>query len=345
MSTESILWMGDIEPWMNEEIIMKSFLDYNIKPKSIKMIKDKRLNLPRNYCFVNFDNMIEANQAIIQLNDKKLPNTNINFKLNWANQNSEGNKNLYVGNLPRDVDDIELYSLFKSKYPSVHHASIIMEKGVSKGFGFVYILEKDDYDKCLREMDGFIFHNNVIKVKERKKKNEENEDKNKIKIEYKNNKLFNKAFNIKNDSKINLYKKKNKNQLNLNEINNNYYYKINNNYGLISLNNFNPNQLNLNAISSFYPKKRAEEEFSQESTFSSQEKEQDLSSSCSNSSNKQKRKFSDNIELLESDDHKSLNKKIQESIDKMFEHYKYNNRGNESKFYYIFNDLLIFLFL
>jgi hypothetical protein len=50
MNTESILWMGDIEPWMSEEIIMKSFLDNNIKPKSIKMIKDKRLNLLRNYC-------------------------------------------------------------------------------------------------------------------------------------------------------------------------------------------------------------------------------------------------------------------------------------------------------
>ena len=60
--------------------------------------------------------MIEANQAIIQLNDKKIPNTNINFKLNWANQNSEGCRNLYVGNLPPEVDYIELYSLFKSKY-------------------------------------------------------------------------------------------------------------------------------------------------------------------------------------------------------------------------------------
>ena len=277
--------------------------------------------------------MIEANQAIIQLNDKKIPNTNINFKLNWANQNSEGCRNLYVGNLPPEVDYIELYSLFKSKYPSVHHTSIITENGVSKGFGFVYFIDKDDYDKCLKEMDGFIFHNNPLKVKERKKKSEEkNENKNIIKNNYKYNKLFDKTININNNLKINQYKKKNKNQINLKEINNNYFYKINNNFSFNNQNNFNSNQLNLNTIASFYPKRRAEEDCSQESTYSSLGGEQDLS--LSNSSTSQKRKFSDNIELLESDDQKALNKKIQESVDKMFERYKYYNKTSESKFLY-----------
>ena len=344
MSTESTLWMGDIEPWMNEEIIMKSFTENNINPISIKMIKDKRLNLLRNYCFINFDNMIEANKALIQLNGKKMPNANLKFKLNWANQNSEGNKNLYVGNLPPDIDDIELYTLFKSKYPSVHHASIITDQGVSKGFGFIHFLEKDDYDKCLKEMDGYIFHNTPIKVKERKKKNEEKkaEEKNIIKTKNNinrnsnnNNKIINNnIININNDSKFTLFKKKNNknNQLNLNDNNNNYYYKLNNNnYYLNNTKNFNGNHINTNNISSFYPKRKNEENLSQESTFSNQEKDQDLSSSNSYSSIHQKRKFSDNIDLLESNDEKTLNKKIQESVDKLFEHYKYCNKNSESK--------------
>ena len=98
--------MGDIESWMNEEIIMKSFTECGIKPISIKTIKDRKLNLLRNYCFINFDNMVEANKALIQLNGKKLPNANFNFKLNWANQNCEGNKNLYIGNLSPEIDDM-----------------------------------------------------------------------------------------------------------------------------------------------------------------------------------------------------------------------------------------------
>lgn len=336
MSTESTLWMGDIKPWMNEDIIMKSFTLLGIKPKSIKMIKDKKLNLLRNYCFINFDSMIEANKALIQLNGKKLPNADFNFKLNWANQNSEGNINLYVGNLAPDIEDIELYNLFKSKYPSVHHASIITDKGVSKGFGFIHFIDKKDYDKCLKEMDGYIFHNQAMRVKERNKKNEEEKNNNQIKnIIYRNNIRINLNDN-NNDSKINLNKRKNniKNNkdLNMNEYNN--YYKINNNnYYINNINNLKQNQINLNNITSFYPKRRIEEDVSQETTFSSQEKvkDQDLSSSNSNSSIHKSRKFSDNIELLESNDQNGLNKKIQESVDKMFEHYKYYQGNSRSK--------------
>ena len=327
MSTENRLWMGSIEPWMTEEIIMKSFNEYGFNPSSIKMIKDKRLNSLRNYCFINFDSMSEANKALLQLNGKKIKDGNLKFKLNWANQNSKENPNVYVGNLSPEIDDIELYNLFKEKYPSVHHASIITDKGVSKGFGFVHFLKREDYDKCLKEMDGFIFHNNAIKVKERKKKAVNSEEK---KSDSKNNKGKSNDFSI-----------------NLENNNNCYYYKINNNnnnynYNYYNSSNYNMHQINnikLNELSSFHDKYRREEESSlidNESTFSSQEKTQDLSLSNSNSNsnnsfNPQKRKFSNDLELLESDDQIELNKKIQESVDKMFEHYKYYYNNNESK--------------
>ena len=215
MSIENILWMSDIEPWMNEEIIMKSFKAYGFQPKSVKMIKDRKLNKIRNYCFINFDNIIEANRTLIQLNGKNLPNSNIKFKLNWANLNSRENPNVYVGNLSPEIDDIELYTLFKERYPSVHHASIITDKGISKGFGFVHFLEKKDYEKCLKEMDGFIFHNKAIKVKERKKKN--------INVEEINTKNNHKNSNCKI------------NDLNINLINNNT--KVDNNNQNFNINN------------------------------------------------------------------------------------------------------------
>ena len=44
---ESTLWMGDIEPWMTQEIIMNSFFEYGIKPSSIKMIKDHKLKISK----------------------------------------------------------------------------------------------------------------------------------------------------------------------------------------------------------------------------------------------------------------------------------------------------------
>ena len=332
MSIENTLWMSDIEPWMNEEIIMQFFKANGFHPTSVKMIKDRKVNKIRNYCFINFDNIVEANKTLIQLNGKNLPYSNIKFKLNWANLNSRENPNVYVGNLSPDIDDIELYTLFKGRYPSVHHASIIIDNGISKGFGFVHFLEKKDYEKCLKEMDGFIFHNKAIKVKERKKKN--------INVEEINTKNNHKNSNCKiNDLNINLIN--NNTKLN----NNNQNFNINNicNYNYYNSSHFNMNPINqiknkkLNNISSFYSNHRREEESSftdNESTFSSQEKVQDLSLSNSNSNsnfiNQQKRIFINNLEILERDDEKELLKNIQESVDKMFEHYKYC-KNNESK--------------
>ena len=82
MNTEGTLWMGDIEPWMDESFILDSFEDYGFKPKSVKLIIDKRFNKCKNFCFVNFNNLEEANDAIFSLNAKKIPNTDIFFKLN-----------------------------------------------------------------------------------------------------------------------------------------------------------------------------------------------------------------------------------------------------------------------
>ena len=342
MSTENTLWMGDIEPTMTEQIILEAFYYYDIKPISVKLIKDKKTNTYRNYCFINFDNIIEANKALSKLNGKKFPNSSNIFKLNWSNYNSEFNKNVYVGNLPQNVDDIELYNFFKQKYNSVHHASVILDNGISKQYGFVHFLNEADYENCLKEMDGVIFHGNNIRVRERNRKNfndENNNSKNKL-DDVKNNKnnlqKNNKYFLI-NKKKYTSYNNNNNNN-NKNNNNNNCNSNNNNNCNNINYNtNYNLhkkgldiNSLDLNEVSSFYPKNKfrlSENSGSsltenEDSTVYSQDKELNLSSSCT--SVPQKRKFSYNFDLLESNDECLLNKKIQESINKTLEHYKYS---------------------
>jgi RNA recognition motif-containing protein len=214
MSDENTLWMGDIQPWMNESIIINSFQQFNIYPINVKLIKDKKKNINRNYCFVTFKNCQDAQNAY-NLNGNKLPNVNINFKLNKAEHQTL--KTAYVGNLNLKVGDNELYKLFSQKYKSVHHANVINEKGISKGFGFVIFKNEDDYNRCLKEMNGYNFYGNNIKVREKKKKDEE-------------------INNINNNNLIGK-KNKNKNKNNLNEINEE---KINN----IFLNNQNNNDNN-----------------------------------------------------------------------------------------------------
>jgi RNA recognition motif-containing protein len=278
MITEGTLWMGDIEPWMDEAFIIEAFKECGFEPKSIKLIIDKRLNKYKNFCFVNFNNIEEANNALFNLNAKKIPKTNMFFKLNLTKSNSESCKNAYVGNLSPKINDIELFNFFKSKYPSVYYASIITDKGVSRGYGFVHFAKEEEYQQCLNEMDGALFHNKVIRVKEKKSPDE----------------------------------------------------CTKNNFNLYNKLNFLP-YLNNKFINSFYTDMNLEEEnssnFNDDSTFSGQEKDQDLFSS--NSSNSQKKSFSENIEIIENDDHTTLNSKMIESVNKLYEHERSNKKISE----------------
>ena len=309
---ESTLWMGDIEPWMTREIILESFFEYGLKPSSIKMIKDHQFNSIKNYCFVNFDSITEANKAIISLNGKNIPKTNINFKLNWANKHCEMNRNLYVGNLPNDIDDLQLFNIFKEKYQSIHHVSIMTDNGQSKGYGFIQFTDKYDYDKCLKEMNGYVIKGKAIIIRERKKKKNDEKNNNNMNNVYRFNKI-NRPIN--NTSSNNIISSKQfinnniynitKNQ-NISEINNSIFVRNNDNSGMNPFFSIN------NEINKF-----------------NSEDEEDLSSSNSSSSNIEKRKFSDNLDLIVKDDHNALNRKIQESVDKLFEHYKYIAKNSE----------------
>lgn len=309
---ESTLWMGDIEPWMTREIILESFFEYGLKPSSIKMIKDHQFNSIKNYCFVNFDSITEANKAIISLNGKNIPKTNINFKLNWANKHCEMNRNLYVGNLPNDIDDLQLFNIFKEKYQSIHHVSIMTDNGQSKGYGFIQFTDKYDYDKCLKEMNGYVIKGKAIIIRERKKKKNDEKNNNNMNNVYRFNKINRPINNTSSNNNIsskqfinnNIYNIT-KNQ-NISEINNSIFVRNNNNSYMNPFFSIN------NEINKF-----------------NSEDEEDLSSSNSSSSNIEKRKFSDNLDLIVKDDHNVLNRKIQESVDKLFEHYKYIAKNSE----------------
>ena len=309
---ESTLWMGDIEPWMTREIILESFFECGLKPSSIKMIKDHQFNSIKNYCFVNFDSITEANKAIISLNGKNIPKTNINFKLNWANKHCEMNRNLYVGNLPNDIDDLQLFNIFKEKYQSIHHVSIMTDNGQSKGYGFIQFTDKYDYDKCLKEMNGYVIKGKAIIIRERKKKKNDEKNSNNMNNIYRFNKINRPINNTSSNNNIsskqfinnNIYNIT-KNQ-NISEINNTIFVRNNDNSGINPFFSIN------NEINKF-----------------NSEDEEDLSSSNSSSSNIEKRKFSDNLDLIVKDDHNVLNRKIQESVDKLFEHYKYIAKNSE----------------
>ena len=256
MSTENNLWMGDIKPWMDESFILSAFNYYNINPLDVKLIHDRNTNELKNFCFINFENLEEANKCLIMLNGKQIPNTpenvSIKFKLNWANHFSTFNKSVYVGNLSPDVDDISLYNLFKEKYSTVHHASVITDKGKSKGYGFILFGDEKDYERCLNEMNGILFHGNIIKVNEQRKKyddiknNRDNIDKNINNFNNNNHHHQNKKNNHEQNSLNNLYNLNKIKAIKSNNINNNI--NINSQLQNNNINNINNYQTDANSL-------------------------------------------------------------------------------------------------
>ena len=263
MNLENTLWMGGILPGTTETQILNSFRYFNIFPISIKFIKDKQKNKNKSYCFVSFKSFEEANNVLHFLNGKQIPNSEINFNLNWADYH--GVKTAYVGGLNLNVTKDDLFSFFKMKYKSVQNARVICsDNGVSKGFGFVVFKNEDEYNKCLKEMNGINFFGNNIKVREQIKK-EESYNKNKKRIHFDNDKNVNNNIFIKNNlinindiviqnniinNNNNLIKYQNNSNINNNISKINGFNCINNNYennnittnnqdNLIKVNNFN----------------------------------------------------------------------------------------------------------
>lgn len=90
---------------------------------------------------------------------------------NWTDNTladfPENDYRLFVGNLPKDINDAKLVETFSSKYASFAMARIIYDKTnqTSKGYGFVSLLDPREAARAIREMDQSWLGSRPIKVK------------------------------------------------------------------------------------------------------------------------------------------------------------------------------------
>lgn len=94
------LWIGEIDNWMDENFISKSFYQFGYKSKSVKIIRDK-LSTSKAYGFVEFDSPEIAKEVLNFLNGKLIPETKQTFKLNQATYSAS--KVASMGNFPSKI--------------------------------------------------------------------------------------------------------------------------------------------------------------------------------------------------------------------------------------------------
>ncbi|XP_023238064.1 tRNA selenocysteine 1-associated protein 1-like [Centruroides sculpturatus] len=153
------LWMGDLEPYMDETFLKQAFTLMGENLVHAKVIKNRYTGLPMGYGFLDFGEEQTAQRVLHRCNGKTIPNASPpkRFKLNHASYGKEHLQqkeySLFVGDLTPEVDDLELYNCFSSRYPSVKAAKVVLDQdGVSKGYGFVRFTSEMEYQAALVEM-------------------------------------------------------------------------------------------------------------------------------------------------------------------------------------------------
>lgn len=176
------LWMGDLEPWMDENYLKQLWYSMG-EVVQIKSIRDKISGMGAGYCFVDFSSTAAANKALTTINGSPISGTSRIFKLNWASGGSAaaggggasvgrtdmGNDfSVFVGDLGPEVTDYLLLTAFQGRYTSCRMAKVVMDPGtgVSKGYGFVRFGEESDKIRALSEMEGQQLGSRAIRVSE-----------------------------------------------------------------------------------------------------------------------------------------------------------------------------------
>jgi len=161
MSREGALWIGGLEPYMDEEFLLNALRqsgENNVL--SIKVVKNKFTGQIAGYGFVNFANDQTALMCMHKLNGKIIPESRppSRFKLNHnSNRILPGEKNhsIWVGDLDQGIDDLELYKFFSARFQTIVSAKVVLDDaGGSKGFGFVRFGDEIEQQTALTTMQG-----------------------------------------------------------------------------------------------------------------------------------------------------------------------------------------------
>ncbi|XP_075993565.1 tRNA selenocysteine 1-associated protein 1-like isoform X2 [Genypterus blacodes] len=157
---QTSLWMGDLDPYMDESFIKQAFSAMGESPFGVKIITHRITGGSAGYCFVELADEASVDRCVQRLNGKLVPGSNPprKFKLNYATYGKRPEAgpefSVFVGDLASEVDDFQLHQVFK-KYPSCKGAKVVTDQyGYSRGYGFVKFGEEGEQKKAIEECQG-----------------------------------------------------------------------------------------------------------------------------------------------------------------------------------------------
>lgn len=164
------LWIGDLQYWMDESYVHSCFAQSG-EAVNVKLIRNKQTGQLEGYGFVEFATRAAAERFLQAYNGTMMPTSEQVFRLNWASpggrKGDDGNDfTLFVGDLASDVTDFMLQEVFRSRYPSVKGAKIVMDRtiGRSKGYGFVRFGDLNEQTRAMTEMNGVYCSSRPMRV-------------------------------------------------------------------------------------------------------------------------------------------------------------------------------------
>lgn len=166
--SSNTLWIGDIDPWMDEVYVKNLFANIaNIK--SIKVMKKNGQSI--GYGFIEFDSEETASHVLHNYNGKSIMGYNKLLKLSRAqfnlNKQGEDEIQIYVCDMDINVNEDQLKEFFLNEYKSVFAAKVVCDPmtRVSKGYGFVKFKDMDEANRAVTEMNGKVLNGRRIRVK------------------------------------------------------------------------------------------------------------------------------------------------------------------------------------
>ncbi|XP_036375054.1 tRNA selenocysteine 1-associated protein 1-like [Megalops cyprinoides] len=152
------LWMGDLDPYMDENFIKQAFNSMGETALGVKIICHRVTGGSAGYCFVELADEASVDRCVLRLNGKLVPGSNPprKFKLNYATHGKRAEAgpeySIFVGDLTPEVDDFQLHQFFAKKYDSCKAGKVVTDPyGNSRGYGFVKFGDENEQKKALEE--------------------------------------------------------------------------------------------------------------------------------------------------------------------------------------------------